>query len=121
MNIDQVTQMLNTMPTINAVSHKAMKGDSKTMQQNILDSLKSGDFVIANIQRTCMGENGGGHFSPITSYAKYNGKLYFLFMDVSAYKDFGHVWVEASELYKGMSDQCDNYDNRGYIIIKKIN
>ena len=121
MDIDQVTKMLNTFSTVNAVFHKAMKENQETMKSNIINTLKYRDFVIASIQRTCMGEEGGGHFSPISSYAKYNGKLYFLFMDVSAYKNFGHVWVEASELYKGMSDQCDGYNGRGYIIIKATN
>jgi hypothetical protein len=119
MDLKDVTKMLNSFDEIKAYSHNTTKETVSSLKKNILEALKSGNSVIAQIQRTCIGENGGGHFSPITSYAEYNDKTYFLFMDVSSYKDFGHVWVSSSELYKGMSDKCDGYNGRGYIIIKK--
>lgn len=119
MVLDQVTKMLNSFGSVKATAHKAMKEDQETMTNNIIDALNSNNGVIGNIQRTCLGEEGGGHFSPITSYAISDDKTYFLFMDVSSYKDFGHVWVSAKDLYKGMSDKCDGSKDRGYIIIKK--
>jgi Phytochelatin synthase len=61
--------------------------------------------VIVNIHRVSMGQQGGGHFSPLASY--HPQERMFLFMDVAKYK-YPPVWVPAEALYKAMQteDRC---------------
>lgn len=65
--------------------------------------------VIVNYDRKWLGQAGGGHFSPIGSYAKKEDA--FLVMDVAKYK-YPPVWVPTERLYSALAtnDSCGAWD-----------
>jgi hypothetical protein len=73
------------------------------------------DFVVVNFFRPVLGQQGGGHFSPLGAYDKKSDS--FLLLDVNPN---GHtwVWVPAPLLIKAMRT-ADVTENRGYVLVKE--
>jgi Phytochelatin synthase len=65
--------------------------------------------VIVNFDRRGIGQEGGGHFSPLGSYNKQQDA--FLIMDVAKYK-YPASWVPTELLYSAMAsiDTCGEWD-----------
>ena len=75
-----------------------------------------GGYVLANYLRSAIGQETGGHISPL---AAYDGKTdRFLILDVSRYK-YPPIWVRASELYAAMNtaDSDNEGRHRGYVLV----
>ena len=74
--------------------------------------------VIVNFLRTAIGQQRGGHFSPLAAYDADSDR--FLLLDVARYK-YPPVWVQAAELFSAMNTpDSDNGDRtRGYLLIAK--
>jgi hypothetical protein len=64
--------------------------------------------VIVNFDRRSLGQDGGGHFSPLGSYSKKEDS--FLIMDVAKYK-YPPVWVPTERLYISLAteDGCGDW------------
>ena len=61
---------------------------------------KPGHFVIVNYLRSALGEEAGGHISPL---AAYDGKAdRFLILDVARYK-YPPVWVKTADMFAAMN------------------
>lgn len=56
--------------------------------------------LIINFNRPALGQEGGGHFSPIAAYDEHSDS--FLLMDVARYK-YPPVWVRAEVLFQAMN------------------
>ncbi|WP_404790048.1 phytochelatin synthase family protein [Altericista sp. CCNU0014] len=65
-----------------------------TVSQNLK---QSGNFVLVNYSRRTLGQEGGGHISPVAAYNADNDR--FLILDVSRYK-YPSVWVKAKDLWE---------------------
>jgi Phytochelatin synthase len=65
--------------------------------------------VIVNFDRRGLGQEGGGHFSPVGSYSRKEDA--FLVMDVAKYK-YPPFWVPAARLYLALAtdDFCGDWD-----------
>jgi len=65
-----------------------------------------------------MGQETGGHISPLAAYDEDTDR--FLILDVARYK-YPPVWVTAADLYGAMNTKdSDNDDKmRGYVLISK--
>ena len=65
--------------------------------------------VIINYDRNSLGQDGGGHFSPVGSYSQVEDA--FLIMDVAKYK-YPPAWVPAKRLYNALAslDHCGDWD-----------
>ena len=92
--------------------------DSKPEQDiraDLIENLKRrGDYVIVAYQRKAIGQQGGGHISPLGAYDAQSDS--FLVLDVNpANADW--VWMPAATLVKGMRT-FDTVENRGYILIE---
>jgi Phytochelatin synthase len=82
------------------------------------DILKQpGNFVIVNYLRKEIGQEKGGHISPLAAYNEETDR--FLIMDVSRYK-YPPVWVKTDDLWKAMvtKDSVSN-KTRGFIFVSK--
>ena len=68
--------------------------------------------VIVNFDRHSLGQDGGGHFSPVGSYSKKEDS--FLIMDVAKYK-YPPVWVPTERLYISLAteDGCGEWHYPG--------
>jgi hypothetical protein len=77
-----------------------------------------GGHVIVNYLRRAIGQESGGHISPLAAYDA--GTDRFLILDVSRYK-YPPVWVGASELFAAMNTvDADNAGRRrGYVLIER--
>ncbi|HTI00553.1 MAG TPA: phytochelatin synthase family protein [Acidisoma sp.] len=116
MTLDQIGGILATQPVKAVVRHAA---DSSVDQFRKLASSylrQPNHFVIVNYLRKAIGQEEGGHISPL---AAYDGKAdRFLILDVARYK-YQPVWVRASELFDAMNTRDSDNENRtrGFVLI----
>jgi hypothetical protein len=90
----------------NALSLEDMR---QTMKLALRDS---NSRLMVNYERTSVGQEGGGHFSPIGAYS--DSLDAFLVMDVAKYK-YPNAWIKAETLYHslGTIDHCATWDGPG--------
>ncbi|MES2906686.1 MAG: phytochelatin synthase family protein [Pseudomonadota bacterium] len=74
-----------------------------------------GDFVIVNFARKALGQQGGGHISPIAAYDEQSDS--FLMMDVNPNRA-SWVWVKSKDLIASMRT-FDTVENRGYLLVSE--
>ena len=77
---------------------------------------RPGHQVIVTYSRTAMGQEGGGHISPLGAYDADSDR--FLILDVSRYKAPA-VWVSTQQLFMAMAKpkSVDNPQTRGFLLI----
>ncbi|MEA5507824.1 phytochelatin synthase family protein [Halotia wernerae UHCC 0503] len=77
-----------------------------------------GNYVVVNYLRKEIGQEKGGHISPLAAYNQQTDR--FLIMDVSRYK-YPPVWVKAKDLWKAMAtNDTTSGKTRGFIFVSKI-
>ena len=118
MTLDQIAALAVTQPVKADVTHAA---DSSLdgFRQQARDHLgQPGQFVIVNYLRKAIGEEKGGHISPLAAYDAETDR--FLILDVSRYK-YPPVWVTAADLFAAMSttDQDNQNRTRGFVLLAK--
>jgi hypothetical protein len=74
---------------------------------------RGGDYVIVNYRREVVGQQGGGHISPLGAYDAASDS--FLVLDVNP-AAAGWVWMPAATLVRGMRT-FDTVENRGYVLV----
>ncbi|MGA1132700.1 MAG: phytochelatin synthase family protein [Prochlorotrichaceae cyanobacterium] len=87
-------------------------------RQLIVENLAEPDnYVLINYLRKTIGQERGGHISPIAAYHAESDR--FLVLDVSRYK-YPPVWVKAEELWQA-TNTIDSVsgETRGILLIKK--
>ena len=90
----------------------------KEIRTDLVENLKRrSDYVVVNYWRQAVGQQGGGHISPLGAYDPESDS--FLVLDVNP-ASAGWVWMPASTLVKGMRT-FDKVENRGYIHIESRN
>ncbi len=118
MTLDQLGGLLALHPVAIEVHHAA-DGGLDAFRAAARDYLAAKDhFVIVNYLRKAIGQQTGGHISPLAAYdAKVDR---FLILDVARYK-YPPVWVTASDLFDAMNTTDASNDNktRGYVLIAK--
>jgi hypothetical protein len=94
--------------------------DATLSDDTIRDELKANlatpdDYVIVNYSRAALGQEGGGHISPLGAYDEESDS--FLILDVNPN---GHrwVWAPASALIRAMRT-LDTVENRGYVLVRE--
>ena len=71
------------------------------------------EFVVVNYRREAVGQQGGGHISPLGAYDAASDS--FLVLDVNP-AAAGWVWMPATTLVRGMRS-FDTVENRGYVVV----
>ena len=94
-------------------------GDSSldTFRDTAIAGLNDRDrFVLVNYLRSAIGQEKGGHISPLAAYDADTDR--FLVLDVSRYK-YPPIWVEAEALYGAMdtSDADNGGQSRGFVVV----
>jgi hypothetical protein len=116
MTLDQIGGILATQPVKAEVHHAA---DSSVDEfRNLARSYlgQPGHFVLVNYLRKAIGQERGGHISPL---AAYDGKAdRFLILDVARYK-YPPVWVKTSDIFDAMNTQDSDNENktRGFVLV----
>jgi hypothetical protein len=73
---------------------------------------------LVNYLRKAIGQEAGGHISPLGAYDEDTDR--FLILDVTRYK-YPPVWVEAAALFGAMNtiDSDNNDKTRGYVSVSR--
>jgi Phytochelatin synthase len=116
MTLDQIGGILATVPVKAEVHHAA---DSSADEFRKLASAalgQPGHFVIINYLRKTIGQERGGHISPLAAYDSRADR--FLLLDVARYK-YPPVWVKTAEIFDAMNTQDSDNDNktRGFVLV----
>jgi Phytochelatin synthase len=118
MTLDQLGGLLALHPVAIEVHHAA-DGGLDAFRAAARDYLASKDrFVVVNYLRKVIGQERGGHISPLAAYDTKADR--FLILDVARYK-YPPVWVKASDLFDAMNTTDASNDNktRGYVLVAK--
>jgi Phytochelatin synthase len=116
MTLDQIGQLLGAYAVTADVRHAA---DSSVDEFRTLATqhLAAPDrYVIVNYLRGAIGQERGGHISPLAAYDADTDR--FLLLDVSRYK-YPPVWVEADDLFGAMNTPDSDNQNRtrGFVLV----
>ncbi|MBV8664091.1 MAG: phytochelatin synthase family protein, partial [Hyphomicrobiales bacterium] len=114
MTLDQLGALL-ALRAASEVRHAA-DGGLEAFRADARAALGAGDrFVLVNYLRSALGQQAGGHISPLAAYDEKTDR--FLILDVARYK-YPSVWVTASDLFAAMN-RIDPVSGttRGYALV----
>jgi Phytochelatin synthase len=116
--LDQMGALLAVQPVNVTVRHASDSSLDSFRSEASSHLQQPGQFVLVNYFRNALGQQKGGHFSPLAAYDKDSDR--FLILDVARYK-YPPVWVKAEELFAAMNTKdSDNDDkSRGYVLIAR--
>jgi hypothetical protein len=99
LTLAQLTAILASH-SVNAELHYGSALSLNTFRSIVSRNLKQlGNFVVVNYSRRAIGEEGGGHISPLAAYNTNADKI--LILDVSRYK-YPSVWVKTKDLWEAI-------------------
>jgi len=116
--VDQLGGLIAVYPASVAVHHAA-DSTVDTFRTAARDALATpGHFVIVNYLRKAIGQERGGHISPLAAFDAESDR--FLILDVARYK-YPPVWVKTADLFAAMNTTDSDNDNktRGYVLVSK--
>ncbi len=77
-----------------------------------------GNFAIVNYSRRAIGQEGGGHISPLAAYNVDQDR--FLILDVSRYK-YPSAWVKTKDLWEAINTTDSvSQKTRGFLLISLL-
>jgi hypothetical protein len=117
MTLDQLGQLLASYPVKVQVYHSADTSLDEFRRLASENLNQPGNFVVVNYLRKAMGQESGGHISPLAAYNQQSDR--FLILDVSRYK-YPPIWVKTSELWQAM-DTTDSTSGktRGFVFVSR--
>jgi hypothetical protein len=116
--LDQLGALLAVQPVAVEVNHAA-DSSVDAFRSKARDYLSKPDhFVVINYLRKAIGQEKGGHISPLAAFDAESDR--FLILDVARYK-YPPVWVKTDELFAAMNtpDKDNENKTRGFILISK--
>src|SRR5271165_6968988 len=116
MTLDQLGGILGTYPLAIEVHHAAPGGVDEFRKLASAALAAKNHFVLVNYLRKALGEETGGHISPLAAYDEKADR--FLILDVARYK-YPPVWVKTADLFDAMNTPDSDNDNktRGYVLV----
>jgi hypothetical protein len=117
MTLDQIGAIARTYP-VTAEVHHAGDSNVEEFRSLALDYLGQKDhYVVINYLRRAIGQETGGHISPLAAYDADTDR--FLVLDVSRYK-YPPVWVSTADLFAAMNTQDSVNENRtrGFVLLR---
>jgi len=118
MTLDQLGGLLALHPVTIEVHHAA-DGGLDAFRTTARDYLAAKDhFVIVNYLRKAIGQQTGGHISPLAAYDAKADR--FLILDVARYK-YPPVWVKTADMFAAMNtpDAVNDNKSRGFVLVSK--
>ncbi len=118
LTLDELGGMLAAHDLKVEVQHAA-DSSLDEFRKTAVAALGEGDhFILVNYLRKAIGQESGGHISPLAAYDADTDR--FLILDVSRYK-YPPVWVEAAALFAAMNTPDSDAGNRtrGYVVVSR--
>ncbi|MGI8503881.1 MAG: phytochelatin synthase family protein [Hassallia sp.] len=117
MTLDQIGGLLASYSVKVNVYHAADTSLEKFRSLAAENLKQPGNFILINYLRKEIGQEKGGHISPLAAYNEQTDR--FLILDVSRYK-YPPVWVRAADLWKAMSTtDSESRKTRGFVFVSK--
>lgn len=117
MTLEQIGQFLasyNVKPKVYHAADTSLEDFRKQASENLK---QPGNFVLVNYLRKEIGQEKGGHISPLAAYNQQSDR--FLIMDVSRYK-YPPVWVKTADLWKAMATpDSTSGKTRGFVFVSR--
>jgi hypothetical protein len=116
MTLDQIGAVLS-LRSVNAQVRHASDTSVDAFRAEARAALSAPDhYVIVNYLRKALGQEKGGHISPLAAYDEQSDR--FLILDVARYK-YPPVWVTTEDLFAAMNtpDADNGGRSRGYVLI----
>ncbi len=115
MTLDQLGKLLESYPVKAEVHHSADTSLEEFRTLVVKNLQQPRNFVLVNYLRKAIGQETGGHISPVAAYNEQTDR--FLILDVSRYK-YPPVWVKAEELWKAMATlDSASGKTRGFVLV----
>ncbi len=116
MTLTELGRILGSYTVPVAVTHADDEGLDRFRSTASKQLSMPGGYVLANYLRRTIGQETGGHISPLAAYDANSDR--FLILDVSRYK-YPPVWVTAPDLYAAMNtaDRDNEGRHRGYVLV----
>jgi hypothetical protein len=117
MTLEQIGGLLASYGVNVKVFH-ATDSSLENFRNRASENLKQkNNFIIINYLRKEIGQEKGGHISPLAAYNEQTDR--FLILDVSRYK-YPPVWVKTADLWKAMNTKdSDSGKTRGFVFVSK--
>lgn len=117
MTLEQLGQLLESYPVQAEVYHGADLTLEKFRSLVVKNLQEPENFVLANYLRRTLGQERGGHISPIAAYNEATDR--FLILDVSRYK-YPPIWVKAEELWQAIRTvDSASEKTRGIVLVNR--
>ncbi len=115
MTLDELGGLIESYGTQVEVFHAEDTTLDEFRERAIANLNEPGDYILVNYLRREIGQESGGHISPLAAYDAESDR--FLILDVSRYK-YPPIWVTASDLWSAMNtiDSTSNL-TRGFVLI----
>jgi len=116
MTLDQFGRMLQSFGPVVSVTHAA-DSDVDRFRSTAAAALgMPRHHVVVNYLRRALGQERGGHISPLAAYDAHSDR--FLVLDVSRYK-YPPAWVSTADLFAAMNTvDAESDRTRGYVLIE---
>lgn len=118
MSLDQLAQILGTYPV--KVSRVYAASTNVSNFREVLKKQLSGssEFILVNYLRKALGQESGGHISPVGAFNEKEDLV--LVLDVSNYK-YPWVWVKIEDLFRAMASTDEGAESsRGYVVVSAM-
>ncbi len=116
LTLSELEGMLNAHPGVEARKTYASRTTLEEFRKLARAQMGSPDqYILVNYLRKAVGQNTGGHISPLAAYHERTDS--FLILDVAQYK-YPPVWVPAPMLWDAMSPrEPDGTVSRGFVVV----
>jgi hypothetical protein len=117
MTLDQLGQLLASYGVKVNIYHAADSSLEQFRKQAAVNLKQPQNFILVNYLRKEIGQEKGGHISPLAAYNEQTDR--FLILDVSRYK-YPPVWVKTADLWKAMlTNDSSSNKSRGFVFVSK--
>lgn len=115
MTLEQLGKLLESYP-VKAEVHHSTDSSLEEFRTLVVKNLQQpSNFVLVNYLRKAIGQETGGHISPLAAYNEQTDR--FLILDVSRYK-YPPVWVKATDLWQAMATvDSASGKTRGFVLV----
>jgi len=115
MTLQELGGLLNSYSVDVQVYHSAETSLDEFRRLVVENLEQPRNFVLVNYLRSEIGQERGGHISPVAAYEEESDR--FLILDVARYK-YPPVWVEAEELWQAMATMdSTSGQTRGFVLV----
>lgn len=115
MTLEELGKLLTSYPVKAEVYHGGDVSLEEFRALAVQNLRESENFVLVNYLRKTIGQERGGHISPLAAYHEETDR--FLILDVSRYK-YPPVWVKAEVLWQAMATvDSASGKTRGFVLV----